>query len=64
MYRNGMAETRPWKKVHSYSRRPAGNGYALHLVLECGHEVGRKQSQGVPARVRCLLCPPEVKSVK
>lgn len=29
---------------------------SIRLYLECGHEQQRKESQGVPARVRCRDC--------
>jgi hypothetical protein len=29
---------------------------SVMLKLECGHEQRRKASQGIPKRVRCLVC--------
>lgn len=40
------------KNVRYYGFR---RGSAM-LTLNCGHEVHRKQSQGIPKRARCRQC--------
>ena len=49
--------TGPWKKVTDYAEMKASTGYSVILTLECGHQVGRKASQGIPKKARCPLCP-------
>jgi hypothetical protein len=52
----------PFRKVikaESYS--PTNNPHpwypcSLILTLECGHESGRKASEGIPKKVRCIQC--------
>ena len=48
--------TRTWRKVTGYERRASSDGYALLLTLECGHQIGRKASQGTPRKVHCRQC--------
>lgn len=49
---------REWRKVvgHARYRFHSAHGDTLILKLECGHEVGRKGAQGIPAKVACNQC--------
>jgi len=53
---------KPFRKVVKVERySPTNNPHpsypcSLMLYLECGHQVGRKASQGVPKRARCFQC--------
>lgn len=54
-----------WRKVvRTWSYSPTNNPHPGHpcslvLVLECGHEIGRKMSQGVPGKAMCYQCSQE-----
>lgn len=52
---------RTWKEVITFRpyRHASTPRYAVGsniLVLECGHEIRRKDSQGVPKRAHCFRC--------
>ena len=49
---------RIWRKVIKthYYRYYKAHGDSIILTLECGHEVSRKASQGVPKKVICPRC--------
>lgn len=51
---------RIWRKVVGYEYYTPTNAphrnCSLMLKLECGHEIGRKASQGIPKRVACPEC--------
>lgn len=46
-------------KTHEYVGASRYTGYShksIRLFLECGHDLSRKASQGVPAKARCREC--------
>ena len=53
---------RIWRKVIGYERySPTNNPYPLYpcslvIKLECGHELHRKMSEGVPKKAACWEC--------
>jgi len=57
---NPIPNFAPWRKVVDSERywpasAPRG-AFARILKLECGHELHRKGSQGVPKKSRCIEC--------
>ncbi|KKL11731.1 hypothetical protein LCGC14_2542820 [marine sediment metagenome] len=49
---------RAWRKVIKYhsDRYYKAHGDTIVLTLECGHEIARKASQGVPKKAVCRPC--------
>jgi len=49
---------RIWRRVTGYKRYRfyKAHGDTIVIKLECGHEVGRKASQGVPKKAVCRQC--------
>lgn len=52
---------RVWRKVVGHRRQDRTYGDGTHRIikLECGHEDGRKPSQGLPNRMACWQCEAE-----
>lgn len=47
---------RYWKERPPYTRGAIGKGWIMVFHLECGHEIRRPKSEGIPTRINCLGC--------
>jgi hypothetical protein len=60
-YDNAWSTRHPWREVTGHEYWTPTNGphrnCSLTLKLECGHEMHRKASEGIPKKTRCSACP-------